>query len=953
MDSFVRRILLLAALSPAAAAPLENWTPLFDGRTLSGWHRAGYVNGEAEFTVEDGCIVGTTRAGTPNSFLCSDREYADFILELEFNVPPGVNSGVQIRSLCDPNIQKGRVHGYQVEIDPSPRGWTAGIYDEARRGWLCNLTHIEKERGKEAAEAARSAFRQGDWNRLRVEAVGPRIRTWLNGVPVADLTDTMTPRGILALQVHATADQVPRQIRWRNLRLQELADAGTVPADVWQALRSWRYAEPREALARIEAAERQAQGEGWLHLEAQLIAVLEDTQATPDARRFVCGLLGRKGTPAAVPPLAACLADPDLGAHALQALARMPFPEVDGALKAALGLDLPPSQKAAVVAVCGQRRLESCLPELAANLSDPHPDVRRAAALALGRVGTPAAEERLREMPDGDGAQPLRAEALLLCAEQAGRLQDTERAERLCRKLLATDAPESVRAGALSVLADAVGNKALPELLRALETGPQLSRQAAARVLAALPGDTVVPEVTAALGRLPPEVQVMALTALAQRGDPAAGAAGAACLQSGHEPVRLAAIGVLEAAGRAEHVRALLPLAAGTGPEAAAAIRALARLQGAGVDEALAEAVAPDAPGAAGVVLAALGQRRSPRAVPLAMELLARTEDEDTRRAAWRALRDLAGPDHLEAVLAAFAKTPEGPVRREAERAASECLRRAEPVAASRALAAALGACPAPARPSLVTLFDACRTPESLAVLTGLLHDPDSQCRSEAVKALSGWPSPEPYEALRAYAAAADQETHHVLALRGCLRLLDSVGSLPEAERRSRLDALAAIARRDVEKDLIRTVRDAPRVVNLEARSGKPVRVVPNGFVSGGTVYIDRPYTFTEVPALLAGATLLSTAMEDKASRGDAFITFVLTAPATVLVCYDGRARSVPEWLAGWRRLDAVLRSTDAGCPLNLFARDFPAGPVALAGNNPVPGVGAMYVAGILPAAPP
>jgi hypothetical protein len=158
--------------------------------------------------------------------LCTTKDYGDFILELEFKVHPKLNSGVQIRSECfdEPkvgerkgkrrDIPAGRVHGYQVEIDPSDRAWSGGIYDEGRRGWLNDLKNNE---------AARQAFKPGERNQFRVECRGDSIKTWLNGVPAADLVDDMTPRGFMALQVHGVgAETEPREVRWRNIRIQEL-----------------------------------------------------------------------------------------------------------------------------------------------------------------------------------------------------------------------------------------------------------------------------------------------------------------------------------------------------------------------------------------------------------------------------------------------------------------------------------------------------------------------------------------------------------------------------------------------------------------------------------------------------------------------------------------------------------------------------------------------------------
>jgi hypothetical protein len=204
---------LLTATTLLIAA---NWTPLWDGKTLQGWHRLG---GQASYQVENGTIVGRTLKGTPNSFLCTDRAYGDFELEFEVRVDPKLNSGVQIRSNSVPGYQNGRVHGYQVEIDPSDRGWSGGLYDESRRGWL-------QEGAK--TEAGKRAFRNGQWNRYRVLAKGDHLATWVNGVPVTDTHDALTQRGFIALQVHSHGE-TGAEVRWRNLRIKDLGIPGLNP----------------------------------------------------------------------------------------------------------------------------------------------------------------------------------------------------------------------------------------------------------------------------------------------------------------------------------------------------------------------------------------------------------------------------------------------------------------------------------------------------------------------------------------------------------------------------------------------------------------------------------------------------------------------------------------------------------------------------------------------------
>ncbi len=202
---------MLANLSYASVAGKSSqWVSLFDGQTLSGWVRLG---GAADYKVEDGAIVGTTVPDTPNSFLCTKQFYSDFILELEFKVDDALNSGVQIRSNSFPEYDNGRVHGYQVEIDPSDRSYTGGIYDEARRGWLYPL---------DGNEAARKAFKAGQWNTFRIEAIGDTLKTWINDVPAAHLYDTRTRDGFIALQVHSIGNNKSKEgirVCWRNIRI--------------------------------------------------------------------------------------------------------------------------------------------------------------------------------------------------------------------------------------------------------------------------------------------------------------------------------------------------------------------------------------------------------------------------------------------------------------------------------------------------------------------------------------------------------------------------------------------------------------------------------------------------------------------------------------------------------------------------------------------------------------
>lgn len=186
------------------------WVKLFNGKDLSGWKQ---LNGKAKYEVVKGEIVGTTVFGEPNSFLVTEETYGDFILELDFRLDAEMNSGIQFRSESKADYNNGRVHGYQMEIDPSARAWTGGIYDEARRGWLYPL---------EYNPAGKKAYKPGEWNHARIECIGNVLRIWINGIPTSNLVDNLTPRGFIALQVHGIGDKKNEgeQVRWRDIRIQ-------------------------------------------------------------------------------------------------------------------------------------------------------------------------------------------------------------------------------------------------------------------------------------------------------------------------------------------------------------------------------------------------------------------------------------------------------------------------------------------------------------------------------------------------------------------------------------------------------------------------------------------------------------------------------------------------------------------------------------------------------------
>lgn len=203
-------MLIILSIPTIGVQAQAKWLKLFNGKDLSGWKQ---LNGKALYSVKNGEIIGTTVFKEPNSFLVTEATYGDFILELEFKLDADMNSGIQFRSESKADYKDGRVHGYQMEIDPSARAWTGGIYDEARRDWLYSLEYNPE---------GKKAYKKGDWNMCRIECIGSAIRIWVNGIPTANLVDDLTPKGFIALQVHSVGKQEEsgQTIRWKNIRIQ-------------------------------------------------------------------------------------------------------------------------------------------------------------------------------------------------------------------------------------------------------------------------------------------------------------------------------------------------------------------------------------------------------------------------------------------------------------------------------------------------------------------------------------------------------------------------------------------------------------------------------------------------------------------------------------------------------------------------------------------------------------
>ena len=224
------RLMICLVLVSGCKSPDSKWETLFNGEDLSGWQE---LNGKHLWKVQDGMIVGTTVPNEPNGFLCTKNSYADFVLELEVSIDTLMNnSGVQFRTQSTSEYKNGRVHGYQMEIDPKPQQWSGAIYEEGGiRGWLFPDAMLSKEAKQAFKRDTKSGFQ---WNHYRIECIGTSIKTWVNGVPAAHLIDDKFPEGFIGLQLHANGELDPEgsfSVRFRNIKIQ-VKDLNPSPPNV-------------------------------------------------------------------------------------------------------------------------------------------------------------------------------------------------------------------------------------------------------------------------------------------------------------------------------------------------------------------------------------------------------------------------------------------------------------------------------------------------------------------------------------------------------------------------------------------------------------------------------------------------------------------------------------------------------------------------------------------------
>ena len=191
------------------------WQSLFDGRSLQGWSVLGKP---ANVQIKDSCIMlHMTPYTSRHSFVRTNRQFKDFIFEVEFRRDLNIDSGILFRAEDAPDTAFQDLFGYMVKIDPSQtRLWTGGVFIDYGNGlqWLYPLD--QNERAKHAEKA------KGEWNKIRIEAIGQDMKVFLNNVPSVHLKDDKYKKGYIAFKIHylmAEKEKADLEIAYRNPRI--------------------------------------------------------------------------------------------------------------------------------------------------------------------------------------------------------------------------------------------------------------------------------------------------------------------------------------------------------------------------------------------------------------------------------------------------------------------------------------------------------------------------------------------------------------------------------------------------------------------------------------------------------------------------------------------------------------------------------------------------------------
>jgi HEAT repeat protein len=480
-------------------------------------------------------------------------------------------------------------------------------------------------------------------------------------------------------------------------------------------------------------------------IETRLLQFLQ-SKATPSGKEVAYRGLSLVGTSASVPVLAPLLTRVETAEMARYALAAIPGPEADEALRKSLGQAPNEQIRIGIIGSLGHRKDAKSVPALAALISPSNVELTGALLAALANIADQPSLDALAAVHSKASAQlrDLAAEAYVACADQFRARGERATAVSVYRQMIEPGEPPMTRIRALAGLTGADGKGALPYLTAAIESGDSQMQTVAIRLLNGIPGQDITQALMAEAPKVPPFAQVHLLTALAYRGDVSARPAILAALKSNVPEVRAAALAGLGKLGDESSVMALAEAAAaGKEPEQSAARRSLSELRGSGIDRAITAGIGSSSGKVRAELILAAGERVSLGAAD-ALVLVAQETDPEGRREALRALRNVGGSGQAQPLLDLLVRASTASERRDATQTLAMVLRRSPSPPIGAVISAYRNASAINARLSLIEVLGQTSSDEALPILRSSLNDTDPQIARAAVLALSGWDTPAP-----------------------------------------------------------------------------------------------------------------------------------------------------------------------------------------------------------------
>ena len=773
-------------------ASAQPWTPLFNGKDLSGWETLG----QGEWSVRDGLLVGTQTTGKGGDLITTDQ-WQDFELRFVYRITWPANTGIWFR------FNKEANKGYQFDIlkYKNPVAFSGSLYCPGKLFVTSNLDESLENRDR--------------WNEGLVRAQGDSLTLRLNGHLVGQCQDDTLSSGRIGIQVHGGNEFKGMEVIIKQIEIRPLVPEATEVSPAFQAeldqaidlLLEDKWGVGTKGGETIEAVAKQAyQTVEKQALESRLLDVLGNPQASHRAKHLSLFVLNIVGSNRCIPTLEGLLTEPTLAHMACNILDKLPGHPASQALMKGL-VRCEGRLKIQIITVLGTRGDDCAVSALTPLLTGSNTDVTNAAAMALGRIGSTDGVSALRDFKqNATGASQNEAtDACLHLAEKLAAQGKTDLAVAQYRWLAGQDKRDHVQAAILNGLVTADPENGTKTLLAALNTDAADQGMLAARIAGRSPDPAMTSLLIKALGNKAKTGRIHTLKALEYRADVTARPAVIGAVSDADADVRLAALTTLIRIAQAADVDILLDRAGqGSEKEQEKASKALEMCADPVMNAALVKRLATTRPARQVFIIETLGRRHYTQGVS---ELMSLTSARETlvRQAALDYVGQFGTGEHVADLIKVLNKTKRSSAIEAVEKAMSRVVQRSQDrdLTAGQLVKAAKTDS-IPNRCALLRILGNLGGSQALRVLRQAQQDQNADVSACALDTLlRDWPDASATKDLMDIAKNTDDRIQRILALRGLVRVTqtESAGSTPT--RLMIYRQAYALAQRPDEKRLI------------------------------------------------------------------------------------------------------------------------------------------------------